>query len=81
MSDRQKIPDAEMHARIEWTRAPQADPSLNLSDIVEIIENKHTIWPVADLKGAKGNQRVNRWTPPGRGDFNPYAGSSQWGQK
>ena len=55
-ANHQKILDADMSARIEWTRVAQAEPSLNLGDIIEIAANKHTIWPIAaDLKGTKGD--------------------------
>ena len=64
-----KLLDAEMNARSEWTRIAQAEPNLSLVDIIEIIANKHTIWPVAaDLKGTKGAGWPNK-----RSATNPYA--------
>ena len=42
---RQKIVDAEMAVRMEWTRVQQLNPDMSLSEIISTVTNRHTIWP------------------------------------
>ena len=79
--------EAEMTNRCEWAKTQQADPHLNLSDVIELVSRRHTIRPVpADLKGSFGKGKDNKkpFTPITQ--FNPYVqprpsnwqGSSSW---
>ena len=78
----QRILDAEMNVRCEWTRVAQAESSLLLSDIIEIVGQRFTIWPTpAELKGS-GGKGVSRKVP----QYNPYSNepsssSSGWNQQ
>ena len=63
-----KILDAEMTVRAEWTRIAQREPTLDLSDIVEIVSHRHTNWPiVTELRNPSAKGWSNR-----RNVFNPY---------
>ena len=47
-----KILGGEMNVRGERTRVAQAETILRLSDVIEIVSQRFTIWPVAtELKG------------------------------
>ena len=65
-----KIVEAEMTARNEWVRVAQAETQLILSDIIELVVQRHSIWPaVSELKGGKGKGGAKK-------GHNPYASSS-----
>ena len=36
----------EMSIRVEWTRVQQAQPVLSITDIIHIVAQRHTVWPM-----------------------------------
>ena len=72
-----KILDTEMQVRCEWARISQSDTRYSLSDVIEIVAHRHSIWPItADLRGTRdGEGRVNRTVNPYSNDW-PSASSS-----
>lgn len=51
---RSRILDAEMPARREWARIAQSDTRYTLTDIIEIVSQRHSIFPIANgLKGVR----------------------------
>ena len=42
----QKTLDAELAVRVEWARVQQKEPKFTLSEIIETVSKRHTIWPV-----------------------------------
>ena len=70
---RQKIIDAALNVRCEWARISLAETVLCLSDVIEIVGQRFTIWPIAtELKGfgGKGSFSKKRVT-------NPYSNDAQ----
>ena len=64
-----QVMDAESAVRTEWTKLAQNRPELNLSNIIEIVAQRHAIWPLASEftkstpSGYKGGKWPNDWTP------------------
>ena len=74
-SGHHKIVDAELNVRCEWTRVAQAETVLCLSDVIEIVGQRFTIWPLStDLKGLGGKGSFTRYKMPYSND----AQSSSW---
>ena len=72
-----RILEAEMPARNERVGVGQAEPNLNLSDIIELIVQRRSIWPIlSELKGWKGKGWVNKKGLPGHNQN--QAPSSSW---
>ena len=74
----QRIVEAEMNVRCEWTRVAQAESILCLSDIIEIVSQRFTMWPViTDLKGS-GGKGISKLRSVA--NYNPYndSSSSSW---
>ena len=42
----QKIADAELSVRTEWARVQLKEPGFSLSEIIEVVNKRRTIWPV-----------------------------------
>ena len=62
-----RIREAEMAERSERARISQQQPSLSLSEIINIVSNRHNLRPsAAELRFAKREQ-YNRQTECGRG--------------
>merc|ERR1712105_518575 len=74
-----KILEAEMNVRCEWTRIAQAETILCLSDVIEIVSQRLTIWPIAtELKGMSGKGSVNKSKPT---SFNPYENNDYYARQ
>ena len=41
-----RLLECEMSIRIEWTRVQQAQPTLSLTDIIHIVSQRHSVWPM-----------------------------------
>ena len=58
-----RIAEAEMAVRREWHAIGQAEPTLNLATIIELVSQRHSIWPiVSELKSVQS--RLDRQHPP-----------------
>ena len=73
-----KLTEAEMAVRNEWTRMSQAEPRLTLTEIIELVSQRHTLWPViSELKSpaiGKGNDRILKKEE----NRNPYEQRNQY---
>ena len=70
-----KIVEAEMTVRCEWTRVSQAETALTVSDIIEIVSQRFSIWPLSsDLKGSSGGKGLIARKVA---NVNPYT-NDQW---
>ena len=67
-----RIMEAESSVRSEWTKLGQSDPGVSLSAIIDIVAQRHAIWPLISeftshnkVKGGKGKstQRQQPWYP------------------
>ena len=65
---RAQIMEAESSVRTEWTKLSQNRPDLNLTTIIEIVSQRHAIWPLTSeftkltVKG-KGKWGADTWAP------------------
>ena len=41
-----RLLECEMSIRIEWTRVQQAQPELSLTEIIHIVGQRHSVWPM-----------------------------------
>ena len=58
-----RIAEAEMAVRREWHAIGQAEPNLNLATLIELVSQRHSIWPlVSELKTIPPRQ-----VPKGKG--------------
>ena len=59
---RYKLTESEMTVRNERTRMSKADPRLNLTEIIELVTQRHTLWPVvSELKGHSVGNGIDRF--------------------
>lgn len=72
--NRYKILVAELTGRNEWVIISQAEPQLTLSDIIELVAQRHSIWHVtSELKGGQ----CRGWASKQK-QTNPYDAESSW---
>ena len=57
-----KITDAEASVRTEWTRLQQLEPGLSLSQIIDQVAKRHTIWPaIGEFRKQTKNGKGDAW--------------------
>ena len=75
-TEHNRILQAEMQVRCEWTRVAQLDSRYTLSDVIEIVSRRHSIWPVTnDLRG-----QISRDWKTGINKTTPYSEGSSSGR-
>ena len=64
-----RIPEAEMAVRREWHNIGQAEPTLSLAALIELVGQRHSIWPIlSELRPV--NPRNRDREPKGKGKGN-----------
>ena len=64
----QRLQEAEMSVRTEWTRVLQADPRLTLGDAIQIVGQRHSIWPLMSEFRTVKNVDAGKGTGKNKGD-------------
>ena len=66
---RPRITEAEMSVRREWHSIGQAEPSLSLAALIELVGQRHSVWPIlSELKPLMPRDRGSRDKGKGKGN-------------